>query len=140
MSHAQAGRYVQKLDADVHSANSTNGQNKIRLKVKSLPSLIPTTPAPTTMSNINGDHSRMYQCKYCPFSSRWPKEVEQHEERQHVNYSPFEPGEALDTSNGLSALMIDDVQELGERIDSPQEEMMIIEEDHDDDEEEAYEI
>lgn len=139
MSHAQAGRYVEKLDVEISSPPSPNGHQKIRLKVKSLPPLLPST-ATTMISGKTNDLPRIYRCQYCPFTSNWQKNVEQHEQQEHLNYSMYEPGEALDASNGLSALLIDDIHELGERVDSPTEEMMIIEEDHDDDEEDAYEI
>lgn len=86
ISHAQAGRYVEKLDTDVPLPPSAVGYYKIRVKVKSLP------PGPTTTDD-----------------------------------------EPLDTSNGLASLLIDDIQEFGEEMPSPNEEMIMIEEDDDDD-------
>ena len=88
ISHAQAGRYVEKLDTDVPLPPSAVGHYKIRVKVKSLPPLVSST-------------------------------------------TTDEP--PLDTSQGLSSLLVDDIQEFGEEMPSPNEEMMIIEEDNDDD-------
>jgi hypothetical protein len=83
------------------------------------------------------DHtSQMYQCQYCSFTSHWSHDVMQHEQQKHGNYSSYNHEDAVDTSNGLSALLIDEIQELGEDVESPHDDIMMIE--NDDDEDDAY--
>lgn len=126
ISHAQAGRYVGKLDTDAPLPPSATGHYRIRLKVKSLP----PPPATTTVQNF----TRSYQCKYCSFNTPWLKDLSQHEKQRHRN-----PEEAMHNNrpNGLAELMIDNVQSYGEVVSNPNEDIIMIEEDLDEDDDEA---
>lgn len=122
------------MDDGVPLPPSATGAYKIRVKVKSLPPL-----ASGTMTTTSDEQPRIYRCKYCPFTSHWPKDVARHEQHKHANYSSFEQDEPLDTSNGLSSLLIDEIHDFGEEIASPNDEMILIEEDNDDDDDDdAY--
>lgn len=134
ISHAQAGRYVGKLDTDVPLPPSATGHYKIRLKVKSLP---PPPPAPiTTVENF----TKTYQCKYCSYTTPWFKDISRHERQRHQNYSSYVPEDTThNNNNGLSELLIDNVQSYGEILPNQNDEIIMIEEDVDDDEDEAYE-
>lgn len=83
---------------------------------------------------------KIFSCRYCSFTSHRSSDVTEHEQRKHSgHYSSFNyQNEPVDTSSGLSALLIDNIQELGEELPSSNDEMMLIEEDNDDDEDDAY--
>jgi hypothetical protein len=91
------------MDVDVPLPPSASGNYQIRVKVKSLP-----PSASGTMTTTSDEQPRVYQCKYCAFNSHWPKDVARHEQQKHPNYSSVEQDEQVDTSNGLSSLLIDD--------------------------------
>ncbi len=129
MSHAQAGRYVGKLDTDVPLPPSATGHYKIRLKVKSLP---PQPPPSTTVENF----TKTYQCKYCSYTTVWLKDMSRHEQQKHPNYTSYDSEEMMH-NNGLSELLIDNVQSYGEVIPNHNDEIIMIEEDIDDDEDDA---
>ncbi|CAF3340871.1 unnamed protein product [Rotaria socialis] len=143
INHIQAGRYVGKLDTNVSLPPSATGHYKIRLKVKSLP---PPPPPKTTIDNF----TKTYQCKYCSYTTPWLKHISQHEMQLHKNYSSFTQDDvihnnnnnnnnnSIDNDNGLSALLIDNVQSYGEVLPNGNDEMIVIEEDIDDDEDDAY--
>lgn len=142
ISHAQAGRYVEKLDTDAPLPPSATGNYKFRVKVKSLPSqqlnsqstIKRTSLTPT----IHDDLVKIFQCKYCSFASHWSKDITRHQREIHPNYPPhivrkdysnqdneinnnMEEEEELD-EQGISALMIDPVRAFGEVIDNNEEE------------------
>jgi hypothetical protein len=123
---------VGKLDTDVPLPPSATGHYKIRLKVKSLP---PPPPPITTVENFTKTH----QCKYCSYTTPWLSDIARHERQRHRNYSSSYVQEDVnhDPNNGLSELMIDNVQSYGEVIPNHNDEIIMIEEDIDDDEDEA---
>ncbi|UJR16055.1 hypothetical protein I4U23_002968 [Adineta vaga] len=133
ISHAQAGRYVAKLDTDVPLPPSATGHYKIRLKVKSLP---PQPPPITTVENF----TKTYQCKYCSYTTPWLKDMSRHERQRHANYPSYVqqeiPHYTNNKQNDLSALLIDNVETYNEGLPNPNEEIIMIEEDIDDDDEE----
>ncbi|CAF1019366.1 unnamed protein product [Adineta ricciae] len=138
ISHAQAGRYVGKLDTDVPLPPSATGHYKIRLKVKSLPPQAPTTATPIE------NFTNVYQCKYCPYTASWLKDVSQHERQNHGKYSSFVHEDTPHSNkhnnkdyNDLSALLIDNVEPYNDTLPNPNDEIIMIEEDIDDDEEDA---
>ncbi len=67
--------------------------------------------------------------------------MSRHEKQRHRNYSSYTQEEIIhDNNNGLSELLIDNVQSYGEIIPNQNNEIIMIEEDiDDDDEDEAYE-
>ncbi|CAF5194108.1 unnamed protein product, partial [Rotaria magnacalcarata] len=139
ISHIQAGRYVGKLDTNVPLPPSATGHYKIRLKVKSLP---PPPPPKTTIDNF----TKTYQCKYCSYTTPWLKDISQHEMQSHKNYSSFTQdnvmhnnnnNNSIDNDNGLSALLIDNVQSYGEVLPNGSNDTIMIEDDIDDDEDDA---
>ncbi|CAF0843893.1 unnamed protein product [Rotaria sp. Silwood1] len=146
ISHAQAGRYVGKLDTNVPLPPSATGHYKIRLKVKSLPSQLPPPPPPTTTTTVE-NFTKTYQCKYCSYTTSWLKDISQHEIQSHRTYSSHTEEDVIhnnnnnnnnnDDDNGLSALLIDNVQSYGEVLPNGNDEMIMIEEDIDDDEDDA---
>ena len=104
---------------------------KIRLKVKSLPPP-PAQPPPTTTI------TKAYQCKYCSYETPWLKDISQHEMQCRYNCSSYLREDIVHNSNnGLSALIIDNVQSYGEILSNGNNEMIAIEDD--DDEDDAYE-
>ncbi|CAF0790008.1 unnamed protein product [Adineta steineri] len=142
ISHAQAGRYVGKLDTDVPYPPSATGHYKIRLKVKSLP---PPPPLPlpsvlpiTTVENF----TKTYQCKYCSYSTPWLKDIARHEKQKHKNYTSYTQDELMHNNNNnnlhdLSALLIDNVESYNDILPNQSDDMIMIEEDVDDDEDDA---
>ncbi len=135
ISHAQAGRFVEKLDADVPLPPSATGNYKFRVKVKSLPpqqtnsqSIIRRT---SLVPPINDDLTKIFQCKYCSFISHLSKDIARHQREIHSNYPPHilqkdyshEDNEINNNNNeeedeGISALLIDPVRAFGEVIDT----------------------
>lgn len=144
ITHAQAGRYVGKLDTDAPLPPSATGHYKIRLKVKSLPPqpAAPTTTTTTTTTASNAENfNKIYRCKSCSYSTRWLSDMNQHEQQKHRNYSSFGQNDASHktNNNAFAELMIDNVQSFGEVLPNHNDDVIMIEEDIDDDEEEAYE-
>lgn len=109
---------------------------------------------------ISDDVAKIFQCKYCPYTSHWSKELAKHQRMIHPNYPPHILQKDYSHSNndiknededeGLSALFIDPVRAFGEVIDpiqstnendyddvDSQDEQMVIDHDIDDDEEDA---
>ncbi|CAF0893896.1 unnamed protein product [Rotaria sordida] len=137
ISHAQAGRFVEKLDADVPLPPSATGNYKFRVKVKSLPpsqqinstSVIRRTSLTPV---INDESTKILQCKYCSFTSIWSKEIIKHQRTIHPNYRPHilqkdylqqdnnihQHDDDDHNNNGISALLIDPIRAFGEVIDS----------------------
>jgi hypothetical protein len=66
--------------------------------------------------------------------------MSRHERQRHQNYSSYVPEDTThNNNNGLSELLIDNVQSYGEILPNQNDEIIMIEEDVDDDEDEAYE-
>lgn len=137
------------------------------MKVKSLPPQqinSQTTIKRTSLtSTINEDLTKIFQCKYCSFTSNWSKDITRHQRELHPNYPPHilqkeylhQDNEIDDNNNneeeeeeegeedeGISALLIDPVRAFGEVIDTndeeeEEEEEMSMEHDIDDDDDEA---
>jgi hypothetical protein len=106
--------------------------------------------------NMNGDLTKIFQCKYCSFTSNWSKDITRHQREIHPNYPPHilqkeylhqdneinnNEEEVEEEDEGISALLIDPVRAFGEVIDTneeeEEEEEMTVENDIEDDEEEA---
>jgi hypothetical protein len=105
--------------------------------------------------------TKIFQCKYCSFTSHWSKDITRHQREIHPNYPPHilqkdyqdteinnNMEEEID-EQGISALMIDPIRAFGEVIDNnddeeeegeeeeEEEEEMIDEHEIDDDEDDA---
>lgn len=138
------------------------------MKVKSLPpqqingqSMIKRT---SLTSANNDDSMKIYQCKYCAFTSHWSKDISRHQRDLHPNYPPHILQKEYSTQDdeinnnshhievdqeddeGISTLLIDPVRAFGEVIDTNEEEQepeedeepeMLMGNGIDDDEEEA---
>ncbi|CAF4496241.1 unnamed protein product [Rotaria sp. Silwood1] len=140
ISHAQAGRFVDKLDADIPLPPSATGNYKFRVKVKSLPPQQTNSTSGIKRTSltpiINDESTKILQCKYCSFTSNWSKEIIKHQRTIHPNYPPhILQKDYLQQDNiihqqdddddsggvgdgGISALFIDPVRAFGEVIDS----------------------
>lgn len=87
--------------------------------------------------------TKKFQCKYCPYTTPWLKDISQHEMQSHKNYSAFAREDVMHNNNddnGLSALLIDNVDSYGEVLSNGNNDMIMIEEDIDDDEDDAYDF
>lgn len=119
----------------------------------------------TSLTSTNNDDSiKIFQCKYCSFTSHWSKDISRHQRELHPNYPPHilqkEYSAQDDEINnnhhievdqedeeGISTLLIDPVRAFGEVIDTNEEEEQYADEGEeqdilmgngiDDDEEEA---
>ncbi|CAF2939177.1 unnamed protein product [Rotaria sp. Silwood2] len=139
ISHSQAGRFVDKLDADVPLPPSATGNYKFRVKVKSLPPQQTNSASVIRRTSltpvINDESTKILQCKYCLFTSHWSKEIIKHQRTIHPNYPPHilqkdylhqdnkihqhdDDDDDDNDNDGISALLIDPVRAFGEVIDS----------------------
>ncbi|CAF1019356.1 unnamed protein product [Adineta steineri] len=165
ISHAQAGRYVEKLDTDATLPPSATGNYKFRVKGKSLPPQQINFPSTIKRTSLTSNMNNVYQCNYCSFTSNYPHEINKHQRIIHPNYPPhIFPQEYLNEDNeinnnnnsynddddnnddeeeGISTLLIDPIRAFGEVIDTIEndnecrDEEILIEHDIDDDEEDA---
>ncbi|CAF0836184.1 unnamed protein product [Didymodactylos carnosus] len=129
ITHAQAGRYVKKLQSDnistsiPHTTNNLHAESNREYHTNPLPRLsipqLPSQPPPL----INGSsarssfqvspfqqqqpdvNSKTFRCSYCPYSSGWSKDIQKHQRRKHPLLSPhiikneLINGEAILSSN-----------------------------------------
>lgn len=137
------------------------------MKVKSLPPQqinAQSTIKRTSLTSTNNDDTmKIFQCKYCSFTSHWSKDISRHQRELHPNYPPhilqkdYSPEDSEINNNhhieideedeeGISTLLIDPVRAFGEVIDTNEEEQdteddgeqeMLMGHGIDDDEEEA---
>lgn len=155
---------MEKLDTDAPLPPSATGNYKFRMKVKSLPPQQINNPQSTIKrtSLINDDSTKIFQCKYCSFTSHWSKDISRHQRELHPNYPPhilqkeYSPQDTEINNNNeidqeeddeeLSTLLIDPVRAFGEVIDTNEEDEemeegeeqdILMENGIDDDEEEA---
>jgi hypothetical protein len=139
ISHAQAGRYVEKLDTDAPLPPSATGNYKFRVKGKSLPpqqtNPLSSIKRTSLTSTMNDDVIKIFQCKYCSFTNNYSKEIARHQRSIHPNYPPHilqkdylhqdneinnnyqEVQEEEEYEEGISALLIDPIKAFGEVID-----------------------
>ena len=143
MDRLKAGRYVSKLDTDALLPPCVTGHNQIRVTVEPSPSFLPTLgiSATTTIApTVAKDQVKIFHCKYCSFTTEQSCLVMQHEHRKHGDNDSVDnyQDDAMDTSNSLSVLPRDEIQELGEELPNSHDEILIIGKANDDDEDEAY--